>query len=129
MSITQTPPPFPVLILFSFDPNLAMMAGMRFPVPLMPEEVDIDENGNVNWHQAWLKEIGHLQQVTAEQEKAGADQEWFKMMLVRVRTALMPMPPPMLGPDGAMLPVPPHMMPPPVHDEHGQMQGVDPQQG
>jgi len=85
------PPPFP-----PFDPNFAMM-GVRYPfpppgpMPLSPEEnIELDEQGNVNWRIAWLKEIGHLQQVTAEQEKAGVDQEWYRMMLFRVRGALMP---------------------------------------
>lgn len=70
-------------------------AGMRFPppVPAMPiaidEGVEVDEHGNINWRVAWLKEIGHLQQVTAEQEKAGVDPEWYRMMLFRVRTALL----------------------------------------
>ncbi|KAJ4472205.1 hypothetical protein J3R30DRAFT_3523883 [Lentinula aciculospora] len=90
---TPYPPP-------PFDPNFPMM-GMRFPVvnamPMSPDEsFDVDENGNVDWRLAWLKEIGHLQQVTAEQEKAGADPEWYRMMLVRVRTALMP---PMMNPE------------------------------
>ncbi|KAF9055028.1 hypothetical protein BDZ89DRAFT_1152846 [Hymenopellis radicata] len=108
---TQPPAfPFPP----PFDPNFPMMPpGLRFPlpgVPILPEEgMEVDEHGNINWHNAWVKEIGHLQQVTADQEKAGADQEWYRMILFRVRTALCP--PPMLGPDGAMLPVPPHMMP------------------
>ncbi|KAJ3734381.1 hypothetical protein DFJ43DRAFT_118918 [Lentinula guzmanii] len=83
-----------------FDPNFPMM-GMRFPVvsamPMPPDEsFEVDENGNVDWRMAWLKEIGHLQQVTAEQEKAGADPEWYRMMLVRVRTALMP---PIMNPE------------------------------
>ncbi|KAJ3990285.1 hypothetical protein F5890DRAFT_1569819 [Lentinula detonsa] len=83
-----------------FDPNFPMMS-MRFPVvsamPMPPDEsFEVDENGNVDWRMAWLKEIGHLQQVTAEQEKAGADPEWYRMMLVRVRTALMP---PIMNPE------------------------------
>ncbi|KAJ3996022.1 hypothetical protein F5050DRAFT_1572337 [Lentinula boryana] len=85
---------------YRFDPNFPMM-GMRFPVvsamPMPPDEsFEVDENGNVDWRMAWLKEIGHLQQVTAEQEKAGADPEWYRMMLVRVRTALMP---PIMNPE------------------------------
>ena len=74
------------------------MMSMRFPpvpgpVPISPDEsFEVDENGIINWRAAWLKEIGHLQQVTQEQEKAGADQEWYRMMLFRVRTALMPPP-------------------------------------
>ncbi|KAG6868472.1 hypothetical protein C0993_002447 [Termitomyces sp. T159_Od127] len=85
------PPPYP------FDPNFQMIGGMRFPPPVpMPmnleEGLEVDENGNVDWRRAWLREIGHLQQVTAEQEKAGADPEWYRMMLFRVRSALMPPP-------------------------------------
>ncbi|KAF9076480.1 hypothetical protein BDP27DRAFT_1313407 [Rhodocollybia butyracea] len=87
----QPPPPPP------FDPNFSIMAGIRFPIVGIPDATfDVDENGNVDWRLAWLKEIGHLQQVTAEQEKAGTDPEWYRMMLLRVRTALMP---PMMNPD------------------------------
>lgn len=97
----------------SFDPNFPMMAGMRFPPPLpgpmlSPEEgIEVDEHGNVNWRMAWLKEIGHLQQITAEQEKAGVDPEWYRMMLFRVRGALMPPP---MNPEAVM-----HGIPPPPH--------------
>lgn len=90
-------PPYPPYSPLTFDPNFPMMS-MRFPpvpgpVPIAPDEsFEVDEQGNINWQLAWMKEIGHLQQVTAEQEKAGADQEWYRMMLFRVRTALMPPP-------------------------------------
>ena len=94
------------------------MMGMRFPpmggpMPISPEEgLELDENGNVNWRAAWLKEIGHLQQVTAEQEKAGVDSEWYRMLLYRVRTALMP--PVAVNPDGTVMHIPPpHLAPPP----------------
>ena len=105
---------------YNFDPNF-MMAGMRFPppipgpIPISPDEnFELDEHGNVNWRLAWHKEIGHLQQITAEQEKAGVDQEWYRMMLIRVRSALMPPPPPM-NPEAVMhgMPPPPHMQGPP----------------
>ncbi|KAJ7047643.1 hypothetical protein C8F04DRAFT_1022538 [Mycena alexandri] len=103
----RPPPPFP------FNPNFPMM-DMRFPMPppgpmpISPEEnIELDENGNVNWRVAWLKEIGHLQQVTAEQEKANVDPEWYRMMLFRVRGALMPP----INPD-AVMHVPPYMAPP-----------------
>ncbi|KAG2013964.1 hypothetical protein CC2G_010821 [Coprinopsis cinerea AmutBmut pab1-1] len=91
------PPAYPPYSPLTFDPSFPMM-GMRFPpvagpVPISPDEsFEVDEHGNINWRLAWLKEIGHLQQVTQEQEKAGADQEWYRMMLFRVRTALMPPP-------------------------------------
>ena len=78
-----------------------MIAGMRYPPPIPPgipispdEQFDMDENGNVNWRLAWHKEIGHLQALTAEQEKAGVDSEWYRVMLFRIRSAAM-MPPPM----------------------------------
>ncbi|KAG5654070.1 hypothetical protein H0H81_007796 [Sphagnurus paluster] len=91
------------------------MGGMRFPPPVPPmpinleEGLELDEHGNVNWRLAWLKEIGHLQQVTAEQEKAGVDPEWYRMMLFRVRGALMPPP---MNPEALMHGLPPHMAPP-----------------
>jgi len=86
------PPPYP-----PFDPAaFAMMGpppGMRFPVPPPPhvpmEEFELDEQGNVDWHMAWLKELRDLQQLTTDQEKAGVDQEWYRQMLFRVRAALM----------------------------------------
>lgn len=104
-----------------FDPNFPMMSspGMRFPPPLpapMPlsadETIEVDEHGHVNWRVAWLKELGHLQQVTAEQEKAQVDQEWYRMMLFRVRGALMAP----INPGETVVHVPggpPHGMPPP----------------
>lgn len=85
-----------------FDPaTFAMMGpppGMRFPVPPPPhvpmEEFELDEQGNVDWHLAWLKELRDLQQLTTDQEKAGVDQEWYRQMLFRVRAALiMALPP------------------------------------
>jgi len=87
-------PPFPPP---GFDPNFPPMMGapgMRFaPAPALPlsadESIEVDEHGNVNWRVAWLKELGHLQQVTAEQDKAQVDPEWYRMMLFRVRGALM----------------------------------------
>lgn len=100
----RPPPPFP------FNPNFPMNMGFPMPpgpMPISPEEnIELDENGQVNWRVAWLKEIGHLQQVTAEQEKAGVDPEWYRMMLFRVRGALM------MPPADAVMHVPPYMAPP-----------------
>ncbi|KAF8665691.1 hypothetical protein AX16_000144 [Volvariella volvacea WC 439] len=108
----QYPPPFPP----PFDPNFPMMASMRFPppmpMPISPEEgFETDEHGNVDWRLAWHKELGHLQQVTADQEKAGVDPEWYRMMLFRVRAALMPPPP--MNPEVMHGIPPPHLAPPP----------------
>ncbi|EGO01716.1 hypothetical protein SERLA73DRAFT_177169 [Serpula lacrymans var. lacrymans S7.3] len=108
------PPPYPP----PFDPAFSMMPpGMRFPPPpaisLGPDQFEVDEHGNINWRMSWMKELGHLQQITAEQEKAGVDEEWYRMMLIRVRSALMtPYAPDGMhvagGPPSAM---PPHVPP------------------
>ncbi|KAJ7825632.1 hypothetical protein B0H14DRAFT_3088607 [Mycena olivaceomarginata] len=85
------PPPLP------FPPGFPMM-DMRFPIPPVPmpispeENIELHENGQVNWR------------VIAEQEKAGVDPEWYRMMLFWVRVALMP---------DAVMHVPPNMAPPP----------------
>jgi hypothetical protein len=102
----------------TFDPNFPMIAGMRYPppipgpipgpIPLSPDESQ-EVHGNVDWRLAWVKEIGHLQQITDEQEKAGADPEWYRMMLFRVRNALMPPP---MNPEVMHAMAAPHMQPP-----------------
>ena len=73
-----------------------MAGGMRFvppppaPMPLPADgDIELDEHGNVDWRATWHKELGHLQQVTSDQDKAQVDQEWYRMMLFRVRGALM----------------------------------------
>lgn len=105
----------------------------RFPppipgvLPMAPDEgFELDEHGNVNWRLAWLKELGHLQQITAEQEKAGVDPEWYRMMLFRVRSALMP--PPMNPEVMHGMPPPPHMQPPPPNPVEMAQQAQAPQQ-
>jgi forkhead box protein J2/3 len=69
------------------------MLGPRFP-PLIPpfgpdERLEVDEAGNVNWRLQWMKELAHLQELTQENEKAGVSEEWFKLMFLRVRGALL----------------------------------------
>jgi forkhead box protein J2/3 len=74
-----------------------MMApgGMRFPPHVPPmaigpdERLETDEAGNVSWRLQWIKELGHLQNLTQEQEKEGASEEWYRMMFFRVRGALL----------------------------------------
>lgn len=103
---------------FRFNPNFPMLApDPRFPppipgvLPISPDEgFEVDEHGNVNWRMAWVKELGHLRQITTEQEKAGVDPEWYRMMLFRVRSALMPPP---MNPEVMHGMPPPHMQPPP----------------
>ncbi|KAI0921776.1 hypothetical protein AcW1_004342 [Taiwanofungus camphoratus] len=98
------PPPYP-----PFDPAFPMMPPPGYPVPaLFPpdEQFEADEHGNVNWHSAWLKELQQLQQLTEEQQKAGAGQEWYRMMLFRVRSAMLA--PPMNPGEPAVHIGPPH---------------------
>ncbi|CAL1700932.1 unnamed protein product [Somion occarium] len=101
----------------TFDPNFTMMPpappqNMRYVPPMglfSPDEsLPYDEHGQVNWHVAWRKELSNLTQLTEEQEKAGADPEWFRIMLWRLRSALMapPADPSLHGMPGA--PPPPH---------------------
>lgn len=81
--------PFPASP-YRFDPAFAFPAQMRYPPPLFPDEqVDLDEHGQVNWASMWKKELTNLMTFTEQQEKAGADPEWFRNMLTRVRTAMM----------------------------------------
>lgn len=81
---------------------------------LRPDELEVDESGSINWHALWRKELAQLQQATDEQEKSGADQEWYRTMLLRVRMGMFaplnmgPQPGP---PDGQMPPPPPHGLP------------------
>lgn len=92
------------------------MLGMRYPpMPIISpdEHLPTDEHGNVDWRLTWHKELSDLQQHTAEQEKANANQEWYRVMFFRLRSGLM-------APyDPGMMPVPgaaaPHGMP---HAEH-----------
>ncbi|KAH0839700.1 hypothetical protein J3R83DRAFT_621 [Lanmaoa asiatica] len=85
------PPPYPP----AFDPNFPMLPppppGLRFPPhPAMPiDNLEADENGNLSWRLTLMKELSNLQQLAVEQEKAGADEEWFRMMLLRIRGALL----------------------------------------
>lgn len=94
-----------------------MMApnGLRYPPPIFSpgEQLDLDEHGNVDWHAVWLKELAHLQNITDEQQKNGADQEWYRMMLFRVRTAMMAPP---MNPGEPVV----HVAGAPPHGIHGQ---------
>ena len=98
--------PFPASP-YRFDPAFAFPPQPMRPAPLFPDEqVDLDEHGNVNWASMWRKELTNLMQFTDQQEKAGADQEWFRNMLARVRTAMMA---PQVAPDA--IPQAAHGMP------------------
>ncbi|TFK55889.1 hypothetical protein OE88DRAFT_1652400 [Heliocybe sulcata] len=118
------PLPFP----YPFDPYPGLIPppppGMHFPPPpgLMrtEENFEVDEHGNVDWRCTWVKELEHLQAITAEQEKAGAEQDWYRMILFRVRTALMA--PPYPGEAG----MPP--APPPGIDPNAMQEGSPEQQ-
>ncbi len=85
-----------------FDPGFGFPpTDMRYNVPPIfpPEErFEVDDHGNINWAAAWRKELANMVSFTEDQEKSGADQEWFKLMLIKVRSAMMA--PPMNPGDG-----------------------------
>ena len=59
--------------------------------------IEVDAEGNPNWRNMWLNELAKLQHVTAAQEKAGADSDWYRIMVTRVRGAFMPPDPQQMG--------------------------------
>lgn len=59
--------------------------------------MEVDAEGNPNWRNMWLNELAKLQHVTAAQEKAGADADWYRIMVTRVRGAFMPPDPQHMG--------------------------------
>ena len=80
------------------DPSLTYVEDQLRP--------ELDEHGNPDWRNIWHNELMKLKAFTLEQDKAGADPEWYRMMVARVRGGLVP-----IGPDG--MPVPPG------HPHHG----------
>ncbi|KAF8489128.1 hypothetical protein JB92DRAFT_3014366 [Gautieria morchelliformis] len=81
------------------DPSLGYVENQLRP--------ELDEHGNPDWRSIWHNELTKLKAFTVEQDKAGADPEWYRMMVARVRGGLVA-----IGPDG--MPVPPS----PPHHEH-----------
>ena len=85
--------------MLSFDPAFGYPPTVRYP-PLYPNEtLEFDEHGQVDWAAMWHKELQGLLAITEEQDKNNAaDQEWYRSMLTRLRTAMMapgqPIPPP-----------------------------------
>ncbi|KIK39431.1 hypothetical protein CY34DRAFT_808328 [Suillus luteus UH-Slu-Lm8-n1] len=98
-------PPYPP----AFDPNFQMMPppppGLRFP-PVPIDDLEVDEGGNILWRLSLMKELAHLQQISSEKDMG---EDWYRVMLLRMRGAVMA-PPPAYH-DG-MHP-PPGMPPPP----------------
>ena len=89
LPLTSVLIPFPASP-YRFDPAFAFPPAPMRPPPLFPDEqVDLDEHGQVNWASMWRKELSNLLQFTDQQEKQGADPEWFRNMLTRVRTAML----------------------------------------
>lgn len=62
--------------------------GLGYDHSLRPE---MDENGNPDWRNIWHNELAKLRAYTEAQEKAGADPEWYRLMVARVRGGLMAM--------------------------------------
>ncbi|EJD52775.1 hypothetical protein AURDEDRAFT_111336, partial [Auricularia subglabra TFB-10046 SS5] len=55
---------------------------------------EMDENGEYIWRNIWFNELIRLRIWTSEQEKHGVDQDWYRIILFRVRTALQHLVPP-----------------------------------
>lgn len=127
------PPPFPPTYAHMHQVSIALIVDLlyfprfdpSFPPHLLPpppgipgilppfnadEAFDMDEHGNFDWKSMWKKELSQLIQVTEEQEKTGVDQEWFRIMLWKLRAAFFTPPPPPAGHPGH----PPH----PGHPGH-----------
>jgi forkhead box protein J2/3 len=106
-----------------FDPNFIIApGGIRFPPHVPPyvmgpdERLEVDESGSVSWRLQWIKELGHLQNLTQQQEKDGAAEEWYRMMFFRLRGALLA---PITPGDAPMAP---HQMLPPQGNPVDQQQ-------
>jgi hypothetical protein len=53
---------------------------------------------NVDWHSMYQGELERLKNMTKEQDKAEAPQEWYRMMTMRLRMGMMGLPLFALGP-------------------------------
>lgn len=64
---------------------------MRYAPPPPPPlfHADVDANGAPDWGALWRKELAALLQLTEQQDAAGAEQEWYRVMWFRVRGAMM----------------------------------------
>ncbi|PCH41143.1 hypothetical protein WOLCODRAFT_137215 [Wolfiporia cocos MD-104 SS10] len=108
------PPHFAYDAPFAPPPPPQLMPPPGYPPLFQPDEqFEFDEHGNVNWQTAWLKELSQLQQLTEEQTKAGVNQEWYRMMLFRVRSAMLAPP---MNPGEPAVSMPPPPMPPPPNE-------------
>ena len=61
--------------------------------------IEMDAEGNPNWRNMWLNELAKLQHVTAAQEKNGQNEDWYRIMVTRVRGAFIPADPQQMGMD------------------------------
>lgn len=145
--VVQPPPPPPPPPPFAPVPPFPPSFDPTFPPHLLPpppgipgilppfnadEAFDMDEHGNLDWKSMWKKELSQLIQVTEEQEKSGVDQEWFRIMLWKLRAAFFTPPPPPAGHPGhpphpglpAHHPHTPVLQPPPPPPNVGNPEGV-----
>lgn len=67
------------------------------PPPHLPGPYNTDANGNPDWRATWASELQQLRDVTAQQDLAQVDEEWYRYMFERLRTSLT-MPPQMMMP-------------------------------
>ncbi|KAH7108258.1 fork head domain-containing protein [Auriculariales sp. MPI-PUGE-AT-0066] len=56
--------------------------------------VELDENGEFIWRNVWYNELIRLRQWTADQDKVGVGDDWYRVIFYRVRSALQHIVPP-----------------------------------
>ncbi|KZP12081.1 winged helix DNA-binding domain-containing protein [Athelia psychrophila] len=72
------------------------------PPPHLPGPYNTDANGNPDWRSTWAGELQQLRDVTAQQDLAQVDEEWYRYMFERLRASLTMPPQIMMPPQPAM---------------------------
>jgi forkhead box protein J2/3 len=61
---------------------------MRYPGGGFDEQALPDANGQIDWRLAWHNELANLQRLTAEQDKLSGADDWYRLMLVKLKLGL-----------------------------------------
>lgn len=72
--------------------DMAGGAPIPFSDPSLGPSPDHPPENNVDWHAMYLAELERLKNMTKEQDKAEAPQEWYRMMTMRLRMGMMGLP-------------------------------------
>lgn len=84
-----------------FMPGGSEMTGGPIPFSdptLGPSPDHVPEN--LDWRAMYLGEVERLKSITKEQDKQAAPQDWYRMMIVRLRIGMMGVPPFMVSMNG-----------------------------